>query len=222
MMSKVVSIVLADREWTDLGSLSGTCCKSITPFSGSHRLIDFALSDLIQSGIKRNLVLSRIPCPALNEHIQRAWYKHKTNIDILEPTYSKNKLPPALQHNWTEALLQNLDAINHPTDEHVLLVGGEQIHRRYLSSLLQYHQIQKSELTLVVAHVPVEQASNYHVVELDEKNQVRGIQHHPQQPAEMPNKPGFSMVLTENYVFKRAILVKVYSPMQKAWMGVMI
>ncbi|PQJ71092.1 glucose-1-phosphate adenylyltransferase [Vibrio jasicida] len=208
MTSKVVSIVLADKENGGLEPLSGTCCKSITPFAGAHRLIDFALSNLIQSGIKRNLVLSRFHCPALNEHIKRAWSKYEANIDILEPAYPHNKFLPALQYNWTNALLQNLEAINRPTDEHVLLVGGEQIHRRYLSSLLQYHRIQASELTLVVAQVPTERASAYHVVELDEQNQVTSIQHQPQQPAEIPNKPGISLVLTENYVLKRAILVK--------------
>jgi len=211
--SKVVSVVLADRERTGLGLLTETCCKSVTQFAGSHRLIDFALSNLIQAGVKRNLVLTRFHCAALNTHIEQAWQNYQARIEVLEPTYPQTTYPqtrllPALEQNWTDVLLQNLDSINHPTDEHVLLVGGEQIHRNYIASLLQYHQIQKAELTLVVVQVPIEQASKYHVVELDAQRQVVSIQHQPEHPAEIPNKPGFAMVLTENYLFQRPVLVK--------------
>lgn len=213
MTSKVVSVVLADREWTGLEPLTETCCKSITPFAGSHRLIDYALSNLIQAGIKRNLVLSRFHCDALTAHIEQAWHSYRDSIEIRESTYSQTtyrqtRLLPALEQNWTDVLLQNLEAINRPTDEHVLLIGGEQIHRNYIASLLQYHQVQKAELTLVVVQVPIEQASKYHVVELDAQRQVVSIQHQPEHPVEIPNKPGFSMVLTENYLFQRPVLVK--------------
>ncbi|WP_447470911.1 sugar phosphate nucleotidyltransferase [Vibrio harveyi] len=208
MTSKVVSVVLTDKGWTGLGPLTQTCCKSITPFVGSHRLIDFSLTNLIQAGIKRNLVLSRFYCAPLVAHLKHAWQHYKSRIEVLEPIYSQAKLLPKLQQNWTDVLLQHLDVINRPSDEHVLLVGGEQIHRNYISSLLHYHQIQNAELTLVVAQVPVAQASQYHVVELDEHRQVIDIQHQPPIPAEIPNKPGFAMVLTENYLFQRPVLVK--------------
>lgn len=131
-------------------------------------------------------------------------------------------LLPKLQQNWTDVLLQHLDVINRPSDEHVLLVGGEQIHRNYISSLLHYHQIQNAELTLVVAQVPVAQASQYHVVELDEHRQVIDIQHQPPTPAEIPNKPGFAMVLTENYLFQRPCCSKVCLIMPRSWMVSMI
>ncbi|MCC4224190.1 glucose-1-phosphate adenylyltransferase [Vibrio campbellii] len=208
MTSKIVSVVLTDRGWNGLVPLTQTCCKSIIPFIGSHRLIDFSLTNLIQAGIKRNLILSRFHCSFLMDHLKHAWGDYKSRIEVLEPIYSQAKQLPVLRQNWTDVLLQHLDAFNRPTDEHVLLVGGEQIHRHYITSLLQYHQIQRAELTLVVAQVPVEQASQYHVVELDEQRQVISIQHQPETPTEIPNKPGFAMVLTENYLFQRPVLVK--------------
>lgn len=201
------AFVLAGGRGTRLMQLTDWRCKPAVPFGGKFRIIDFTLSNCVNSGIRRIGIATQYKAQSLIRHIQRGWSfldgRFQEFVDIL----------PAQQQvteNWyrgtADAVFQNLDALrrNHP--RLVLVLSGDHIYKMDYGKMLAAHVDSKADLTIACIDVPVKDASGFGVVSVDEEHRVRDFVEKPAAPPEIPGSPGRSLASMGIYVFNAEFL----------------
>ncbi|MDK9778716.1 MULTISPECIES: sugar phosphate nucleotidyltransferase [unclassified Vibrio] len=208
-MAKVMSLVLVDKERVELGELTHDCCKATLPFLGGYKIIDFTIDSLLRANIKNNIIMSRVICKSLKEHINDAWQNHKGDVAYLDSIYNVKSSQEEITHqDWLDVFLQNIAQFNQPSIKQVLLLSGEQIHGDYFRQLQQYHTLTRADMTLVVSEVDIDNASLYHVVELSDSGEVVAIHCHPEEAPSLPSKPNKALVLAGSMLLNKERLVK--------------
>ena len=201
------AFVLAGGRGTRLMQLTDWRCKPAVPFGGKFRIIDFTLSNCVNSGIRRIGVATQYKAQSLIRHIQRGWSfldgRFQEFVDIL----------PAQQQvteNWyrgtADAVFQNLDALRRNKPRFVLILSGDHIYKMDYGRLLAEHVEKRADLTVACIDVPVEDATGFGVVKVDEEGRIREFVEKPAQPPEIPGSPGRSLASMGIYVFNAEFL----------------
>jgi glucose-1-phosphate adenylyltransferase len=202
-----VAFVLAGGRGTRLAQLTDWRCKPAVPFGGKFRIIDFTLSNCVNSGIRRIGVATQYKAQSLIRHIQRGWSfldgRFQEFVDIL----------PAQQQvteNWyrgtADAVFQNLDALRRNSPRFVLLLSGDHIYKMDYAKMLAQHVENRADLTVACIDVPVADASAFGVMSVDEQMRVRGFAEKPKEPQSIPGQPGRALASMGIYVFNADFL----------------
>ncbi len=205
----VMAIVMAGGQGSRLMPLTDTRSKPAVPFGSRYRIIDFVLSNLVNSGIFTIYLLVQYKSQSLIEHIRKAW-----TISPLFPEQFVTVVPPQMREgpNWFEgtadAVCQNMNLVlaHHP--ELVLVFGADHVYRMDVGQMIDFHMEREAQVTVAALPVPIEQASDFGVIEVDEEGRIRRFQEKPNRPSHIPGDPTRAYASMGNYLFESACLVK--------------
>ncbi|WP_434931841.1 glucose-1-phosphate adenylyltransferase [Shewanella sp. HL-SH8] len=202
------AIILAGGRGSRLHELTDWRAKPALYFGGKYRIIDFPLSNCINSGIRRVGVVTQYKSHSLIRHVTRGWGHFKKELGE-----SVEILPASQQTsgNWYEgtadAVFQNIDIIRHETTKYVMILSGDHIYRMDYAGLLADHAESNADMTVCCLEVPLEEAAGaFGVVEVDENNRIIGFEEKPAHPKPIPGKPDKCLASMGNYVFNTKFL----------------
>jgi glucose-1-phosphate adenylyltransferase len=214
VLRDTITMLLAGGQGERLYPLTTHRSKPSVPFGGKYRIIDFALSNCLNSGLRKTYVLTQYKSDSLNQHIFEAWSIF--NPELGEYIYS---VPPQrkLNNDWylgtANAIWQNFNLL----DKHakwVLILSGDHIYKMDYLKMLQYHIDNKADLSIACMDVSKDEASRFGVVGVNSSYSVESFIEKPSAPPEIPDKPGFSFVNMGIYVFNISVLKDVFSEME--------
>ncbi len=204
----VLGIVLAGGEGTRLSPLTAERSKPAVPFGGRYRIVDFALSNLVNSGIYSIYVLVQYKSQSLIEHIREAW--------VLGPTipwHFITVVPPQMREGpeWfqgtADAVYQNLALIEANDPDVVAVFGADHVYRMDLRQMVDFHLAADADVTVAALPVPRSQATAFGVIDCDASGRIRDFVEKPPEPPAMPNDPGRAYASMGNYLFRTRTLI---------------
>ncbi|PID62609.1 MAG: glucose-1-phosphate adenylyltransferase [Ignavibacteriae bacterium] len=210
LQRETVTMILAGGQGNRLHPLTQFRSKPSVPFGGKYRIIDFALSNCLNSGLRKIYVLTQYKSDSLNQHLYEAW--NIFNPELNEFIYSvppQQKTGDAWYQGTGDAIFQNLNLLKRQGYSWCVVLGGDHIYRMDYMKMLQYHIEKKADLSISNLIVPKEQASRFGVIEIDEDYHVLSFIEKPDTPPEIPGKSGFSFVNMGIYVFNIDSMIKV-------------
>jgi glucose-1-phosphate adenylyltransferase len=208
---KSVALVLAGGRGSRLKDLTATRAKPAVHFGGKFRIIDFALSNCLNSGIRRIGVITQYQSHTLVQHIQRGWsiLNEEMNefVDLL----------PAQQRHSTEhwykgtadAVYQNLDIIRRYRAEYVVILAGDHIYKMDYSRMLIDHVEKGGQCTVACLEVPIKEASEFGVMDVSANYQIKSFIEKPKNPPSLPGKPDKALASMGVYIFNAEYLFQL-------------
>ncbi len=199
----IMAVILAGGEGERLSILSSVRAKPAVPFGGKYRIIDFTLSNCVNSGIDNVVVLTQYNPRSLNDHIGlgRPWDldRNTGGVKLLQP-YIKRGRVAEWYSGTADAVFQNINVIEHHTGDTVMILAGDHIYKMDYTPFLAAHRRRRADVTIAVRRVPIAEASRMGVLALDEQDRVTEWQ-------EKPKVPKSDLASMGVYVFsKRALL----------------
>jgi len=196
------SIVLAGGRGSRLGPLTEWRAKPAVPFGGKFRIIDFSLSNCLNSGIRRIGIATQYHSHGLIHHLQRGWAfldgRFNEFIELLPAQQTSNC-------DWykgtADAVYQNIDVLRRHGARYVLVLAGDHIYKMNYTCMLHEHVEREADMTVGCVEVPQAEATGLGVMEVDRNYQVIGFEEKPARPREMPSNPGHSLGSMGIYVF---------------------
>lgn len=211
-----ITMLLAGGQGERLYPLTKVRSKPSVPFGGKYRIIDFALSNCLNSGLRKIYVLTQYKSDSLNQHIFEAWSIF--NPELGEFIYS---VPPQrkLNNDWylgtANAIYQNKNLFSSDRKaKWVLILGGDHIYKMDYMKLLQYHLDKKAALSIACIQIPKDEAHRFGIVGVDANYRVTSFIEKPDKPSSIPGKPGYSFVNMGIYVFNAEVLRNIYVQME--------
>jgi glucose-1-phosphate adenylyltransferase len=211
MIQSVLGMVLAGGEGTRLSPLTRDRAKPAVPFGGKYRIIDFVLSNLVNSGINSIYVLTQFRSQSLSEHINSAW-----NVSSPLRRQFIHPVPAQMQNSnkrWydgtADAIWQNLNLVKEYNPDTLAVFGGDHIYKMDISQMLSYHKEKNALATIAALPVPISEGSQFGIIEVDENGMITGFQEKPENPTPMPNNPGYCLASMGNYLFDTDWICKV-------------
>src|SRR5512136_1008295 len=190
----VVAVLLAGGAGERLYPLTRERAKPAVPFGGPYRLVDFTLSNCINSGLRKILIATQYKAQSLNAHIRRGW-----NVVNRELGEFIEVLPPQkrMGEHWylgtADAVWQNMHAIERERPRWVIVLSGDHIYKMDYGRMLDVHIARGASLTVGAIEVPLADAHRLGVLEVDEDSRVTGFQEKPEQPLAAPWNPAVSL-----------------------------
>jgi glucose-1-phosphate adenylyltransferase len=200
-----IAVIMAGGRGKRLGILSQNRPESAIPFAGKYRVIDFALSNCVNSGIYNVGILTQYQPHSLNDHIRtgRPWDLDRTlsgGVTLLPP-YQRQGSCLDWYHGTADAVYQNLDFIQRHKTDTVLVLSGDQVYQMDYEPLLRFHRQRQADVTVCVTNVPLERASQFGILAADENGRVVKFE-------EKPSKPAGTLASMGIYVFRTDVLVR--------------
>lgn len=209
--NKSVALILAGGRGTRLKDLTDKRAKPAVHFGGKYRIIDFALSNCLNSGIRRIGVITQYQSHSLVQYIQRGWsfLNEEMNefVDLL-PAQQRNS-----SEQWyrgtADAVYQNLDIIRRYNAEYIVILAGDHIYKMDYSRMLIDHVEKGAQCTVACIPVPIKEATEFGVMEVDEDYQITAFFEKPDDPPAMPGRPDTALASMGIYVFNADYLFKL-------------
>jgi glucose-1-phosphate adenylyltransferase len=204
-----IAMVLAGGKGERLHPITLHRSKPAVPFGGKYKIIDFVLSNMFNSGIKKVYVLTQYQAYSLNKHIKESWAKW-TGLGEFYDSISPET--GSMGDRWfkgtADAIYQNLRFLNYSGADYVVIFGGDHIYKMDISQMMDYHRMNKADLTVASLEVSPEEATRFGVLCVDEDLQVASFVEKPQSP---PHAPGRNTCFASmgNYIFSAKKLVEV-------------
>ncbi len=202
------AMVLAGGRGSRLHQLTDWRAKPAVPFGGKFRIIDFVLSNCVNSGIRRIGVATQYKSHSLIQHIQRGWSflngQFGEFVDLL-PAQQR-----VSEEHWyqgtADAVFQNLDIIRESKCDFVLVLAGDHIYKMDYGKLLAFHVESKADMTVACLEVPIAEAAAFGVMDVDKDSRVVGFVEKPANPPSIPGNPEKSLASMGIYVFNSQFL----------------
>ena len=202
-----LALVLAGGRGSRLGQLTEWRAKPSVPFAGKLRIIDFALSNCVNSGIRRIGICTQYKAQSLIRHVQHGW-------SFLDGRFGEFvELLPAQQRvtaNWyqgtADAVFQNLDILRRHAPEYVLILAGDHVYKMDYGKMLADHVSKSAKMTVACIEVPISDAWTLGVMQVDADGRIVGFEEKPAQPAPIPGQPDRALASMGIYVFNAAFL----------------
>lgn len=205
----ILTMILAGGEGRRLYPLTSERAKPAVPFGGRYRIIDFVLSNFVNSGFYRIKVLTQYKSDSLNKHLSRGWNLSTMVGHYVEAVPPQQRTGPDWFKGSADAIYQNMNLITDERPRIVCVFGADHIFKMDVRQMVQFHLTKKSACTIAAIPVPVDEARAFGVIEIDEDWQIVGFQEKPAKPREIPDRPGWALASMGNYVFDIDPLVDV-------------
>ncbi len=208
MSSDVLTMILAGGEGRRLLPLTIHRAKPAVPFGGRYRIIDFVLSNFINSGFYKVKVLTQYKSDSLNKHIMRGYRFSAQFGSYVEIVPAMMRTGPDWFKGSADAIYQNLQIITDENPNYLCVFGADHIYKMDVRQMLNFHIVKGSEATIAAVPVPIEQASSFGVMEVDKDWRLIGFAEKPKNPKPMPNDPTRALVSMGNYIFSADPLIE--------------
>ncbi len=201
-------MILAGGEGKRLYPLTRDRAKPAVPFGGRYRIIDFVINNFINSGFYKIKILTQYKSDSLNQHIARSWPVSPILGQYIDLVPAQMRTDGHWYQGTADAVYQNLTHINDEKPKHVCVFGGDHIYRMDVSQMMRYHKKQEAELTISAIPIPIEQAGEFGIIEVDDNWKLTGFQEKPQtMPKCIPGRPDMCLASMGNYIFETDILM---------------
>ncbi len=205
-----VALVLAGGRGTRLGQLTDWRAKPAVPFGGKFRIIDFTLSNCVNSGIRRIGICTQYKAQSLIRHVQRGWSFLDGRFDeFVELLPAQQRMTFDWYRGTADAVYQNLDILRRHDPEYVLILAGDHVYKMDYGKMLAEHVSRKADISIACIEVPVADASSLGVVQVDADGLVTGFQEKPAHPTPLPGRADTTYASMGIYAFKAAFLYDV-------------
>ncbi|MEW6167331.1 MAG: glucose-1-phosphate adenylyltransferase [Pseudomonadota bacterium] len=205
-----LALILAGGRGSRLGALTDWRAKPAVPFGGKFRIIDFPLSNCINSGIRRIGVLTQYKSHSLIRHIQKGWGFLRGEFgEFIELLPASQRVSETAWYSGTaDAVFQNIDIIRNHEPALVLVLAGDHIYKMDYGPMLAAHIENDADITVGCIEVPVDAARAFGVMSVDEHGRVTRFAEKPPQPESIPGKPGTALASMGIYVFSTEYLIE--------------
>jgi glucose-1-phosphate adenylyltransferase len=205
-----LAVIMAGGRGERLKHLTEDRCKPATPFGGKFRIIDFALSNCVNSGIRQISVLTQYKAHSLIQHIQRGWgYLRGEFGEFVELIPAQQRRGGDWYQGTADALWQNMDLIRAHRPLHVLVLAGDHIYKMDYGPMIGFHVEKEADITVGVVEVPIDRSREFGVLTVDESNRVLRFQEKPTDPAPIPGRPDTVLASMGIYVFNPRLLERL-------------
>jgi glucose-1-phosphate adenylyltransferase len=204
-----MALVLAFGQGRGLMPLTADRASSAVPFAGTYRLIDFALSNLVNGGVRKIAVLTQYKSHSLNRHIAQAWQLSPMVGDGIMMVPAQMRVGPRWFTGSADAVYQNVHMLREARPDHVFVLPSDHVYRMDARQLLEQHKASGASATVVAVRVPVERASRLAVLDLDRHGRARGLRIVPADPPPRPDAPRHVWAWTGMCVFEARALQEV-------------
>ncbi len=202
-----LALIMAGGRGSRLKDLTKWRAKPAVAFGGKFRIIDFPLSNCINSGIRRIGVLTQYKSHSLITHIQRGWGHLRGEFgEFVELLPAQQRIETSWYAGTADSIYQNLDIIRNHNPEFVLILAGDHIYKMDYGAMLAAHVEKEADVTVGCIEVPIERAHAFGVMEVDEEERVLSFEEKPSQPKPKPGRPDAALCSMGIYVFNKDFL----------------
>jgi glucose-1-phosphate adenylyltransferase len=205
---KVLAMVLAGGQGSRLHPLTAERSKPAVPFGSRYRVVDFVLSNLVNSEIRGIYLLVQYKSQSLIEHVNKAW-----GLPHAIPGQFVTVVPPQMREgaDWfqgtSDAIWQNINLIERHAPDMVAVFGADHIYRMDVRQMIDFHRQNSAHVSVAAIPVPLDKASAFGIIDADAKGRIRGFLEKPQNPPPMPNDPSRAFGSMGNYLFNTDVLL---------------
>lgn len=203
-----IALILAGGRGSRLHQLTDWRSKPAVPFGGKFRIIDFPLSNCVNSGIRRIGVVTQYKAQSLIRHIQHGWSfldgRFKEFVELLPA--QQQTADETWYQGTADAVFQNLDILRRHNAKYVLILGGDHVYKMDYSKLLEEHIIQSADMTVACLEVPLQEATAFGVMGVNENWQITSFTEKPQNPTPIPGCSNMALASMGIYVFNAEFL----------------
>src|SRR4051794_1824633 len=204
---RILALVLAGGEGRRLWPLTADRAKPAVPMAGRYRLIDFVLSNFVNSGLLKIKVLTQYKSDSLNTHIARGWRLPAFLDFYVEVVPAQQRTGKDWFRGSADAIHQSLNVITDENPDLVAVFGGDHMYKMDVRQMIDDHMIKGADASVAVIPVPVAEASAFGVLEVDTSGRVLSFEEKPKAPREIPGRPGWALASMGNYVFETGVLI---------------
>jgi glucose-1-phosphate adenylyltransferase len=202
-----LALILAGGRGTRLGALTLWRAKPAVPFGGKFRIIDFALSNCVNSGIRRVGICTQYKAQSLIRHVQRGWsFLDGRFNEFIELLPAQQRVTVDWYKGTADAAFQNLDLLRRHAPEYVLILAGDHAYKMDYARMLLDHADLGADMTIACIEVPLAEAKAFGVMEVDEAGRITGFQEKPAHPKPAPGRDDVALASMGIYVFNAAFL----------------
>jgi glucose-1-phosphate adenylyltransferase len=205
-----LAIIMAGGRGERLKDLTAHRCKPATPFGGKFRIIDFVLSNCVNSGIRQISILTQYKAQSLIQHVQRGWsYLRGEFGEFVETIPAQQQMGAMWYRGTADAVHQNIDLILSHRPKHVLVLAGDHIYKMDYGPMIAYHVEKGADITVGVVEVPTSDSIHFGVLTATEWNRVTKFSEKPKAPDTLPGRPDAILASMGIYVFNTRLLEKM-------------
>lgn len=201
-------MILAGGEGKRLYPLTKDRAKPAVPFGGRYRIIDFVLNNFINSGFFKIKVLTQYKSDSLNKHITRGWALSPFLNQYVDLCPAQMRTGSDWYRGTADAIYQNVFHITDEDPDYVCIFGGDHIYKMDVSQMLDYHKRKGSDLSISAIPIPIEEAHEFGIIEVDDDWKLTNFVEKPQEkPKSIPGNPNMCLASMGNYIFNKEILL---------------
>lgn len=210
-MDRVLAIIMAGGTGERLKPLTNVRSKPAVPFGGKFRIIDFTLSNCINSGMRQIFILTQYRSMSLQRHIQEGWGISSAGLgEFIYCVPAQQKVGTDWYRGTADAIRQNLDLAKRKSIDYVLILSGDHVYKMDYMQMLAYHKLRNASMTISTVKVPTEEAAGrLGVLEVDQDYRVTSFSEKPAHPKSIPDSPQHSLSSMGIYIFKPPVLLEV-------------
>ena len=207
MMRQVLTFIMAGGKGERLYPLTRDRAKPAVPFGGIYRIIDFTLSNCINSGLRKIYLLTQYKSASLQRHIRLGWNILPSELgQFIEILPAQQRVGDSWYLGTADAIFQNLYTLEMDHPDEVLILAGDHVYKMNYYSMIDFHRDQDADMTVGVVEVDKDKAGHLGVVEVDDFGKIIGFQEKSAKPRTIPSDPGKVYASMGIYVFKGSIL----------------
>ncbi len=208
MIENVLAIILAGGKGSRLEPLTRDRAKPAVPFAGAYRIVDFVLSNCLNSGLRKMLVLTQYKAMSLDRHINLGWQRYLCRelgefIDIVPP---QQRIDEHWYQGTADAVYQNIYALEKERPDYVVVLAADHIYKMDYLRLLEYHKAKGADLTVAALPVSLREATEFGVMQIEPDRRIVGFQEKPAEPRHIPGDPDHAMASMGVYLFTARFL----------------
>src|SRR4051812_3144469 len=207
-MDNTLAVILAGGKGSRLEPLTRDRAKPAVPFGGAYRIIDFVLSNCLNSGLRRMLVLTQYKAMSLDRHINLGWRHFFCRelgefLDILPP---QQRIDEQWYQGTADAVYQNIYALEKERPEYVVILAGDHVYKMNYRAMVDYHKQMNADITVGALRVSPDEARDFGVMEVDTEDRIVGFEEKVENPKTIPGDPHHCLASMGIYVFTARFL----------------
>lgn len=204
-----LALIMAGGRGSRLMQLTEWRAKPSVPFGGKFRIIDFPLSNCINSGIRRIGVLTQYKAHSLIKHIQRGWGMFRGDFgEFVELLPAQQRIETSWYSGTADAVYQNIDIIRSHDPKYVLILAGDHVYKMDYGAMLACHVEHEADITVGCIEVPLEMARGFGVMGIDEQGRITSFAEKPANPQPMPGETDKALCSMGIYIFNKDFLIE--------------
>ena len=208
-MKKVLAMVLAGGRGERLYPLTRDRAKPAVPFGAIYRIIDFTLSNCINSGVRRIYALTQYKSTSLNRHIQLGWDILSAPLgEFVEAIPAQQRIDEHWYQGTADAIFQNINILQEERPDLVLILSGDHIYKMDYRKMIAFHLEKEADLTVAAIRMDRKLSREFGVMEIDKNWRIVGFQEKPEEPKAIPGDPGGILASMGIYIFNTEVLAR--------------